>query len=241
MPSKSKKGSNNQNNRAKSAQKRRIRAEQVLLPTAQAQYGTVALATSDLTGPIIRELSKFSTTGTQIYKYRQFYGAVTTSVQLANANTYGSLQFNLAGLDNASAFETLFDQYRIDCVEVTFSPLITMNVTPGIVFPRLYTVIDYDDYVAPTSLAYLRQYDSCIISPPGSGVVRTLCPASALAAYTGTFTGYANRQRQWIDIASPTAQHYGIKFAIEAALTGQTVLQSYDIDIVTYISFKSVR
>lgn len=218
------------------------RVAELLLPTAENQYSTTAVAHRDLKPALIERLLPFQTSGNKIYRIRQQYGTLPALVQVAGAPSFVSAYFALSGLDNSAGFGLVFDQYRIVAIEVSISPQATSQpMASGVTFPRLYTAIDYDDAATPTSIAYVREYDSCVESPPGSGIVRTFTPAMALAAYSGAFTSYANRSMQWIDVASPNVQHYGIKAACDGGQTGQTLLQQYDVDAVIFVEFRNVR
>jgi len=216
------------------------RVANMLLPGPN--QGSVHLARSDLTPRIVKMLSPFNTVGNRTYSLRQPYSIGSIS-QVANVNTFAAYYFALSGLDNLTALGAVFDQYRILCVEVSVRPRTTQTTfaDSANLFPRLYSVIDYDDAVPLTTIGQAREYDSCIESSPGEGIVRTFIPAMSLAAYSGAFTSYAQKTLQWLDIASPTIQHFGLKLALEAGFVGQTNLQTYDIDAVVFLQFKSVR
>jgi len=151
--------------------------------------------------------------------------------------------FQFGYLDNYAAFASVFDQYRIDAVRVTCKPqnnavgLVT-NSTTSLV--PLYCVIDYDNVSNLSTVGAARQYANCIVLEPGESFIRTFQPRAALAGYTGAFGGYANVSPPWIDCASSTVQHYGLKFLIPGATAAQTLLQSWDITFEYYMSFKSV-
>jgi hypothetical protein len=135
-----------------------------------------------------------------------------------------------------------FDQYRINCVRFTIAPqnnaigLVT-NSTTALV--PLYFVIDYDDATALSTEADALQYNNVVVLNPGESANRLFRPKMAVAAYTGTFTGYANMEPQWLDAASPTIQHYGVKVLIPGATAAQTLLQSWDVTIEYWIDFRN--
>jgi hypothetical protein len=152
--------------------------------------------------------------------------------------------FTLSDLDSPSEFTGLFDQYRIECVAFRLMPMqnavgLTTNSTTTCVTP--YVVVDYDDSNALTSAAQARSFESCVIVPPGRACVRQFQPRVALAGYTGAFTGYANVSPPWIDAASTTVQHYGIKLYIPGATAAQTQLQSWTVEREYWISFRKVH
>lgn len=235
MPGKRRQKRRNQRPRASTG-----RVMNMLLPGPS--HGSTHIAKSDLYPSLTKTLARFNTSGREVYRIRQNYG-VGNYPQTPTSYAFGVVYFTLNGLDNVTDFSGMFDLYRIVGAEVTFRPRVTQSTLADYpnVLPRLYTYIDYDDAVVPTNISIVRQYMSCIETSPGEGIVRTLVPCCALAAYSGTFTSYASRSNQWLDIASSTVQHYGVKFAIEPGVAAQTNLQTYDVDAVLFVEFKSIR
>jgi hypothetical protein len=131
-------------------------------------------------------------------------GDIVTSA----VDVFGAYAFTIGALPGSADFLSLFDQYRLSQVTLTFSPV---NID-GIGEP-IYTVLDYDDAAVPTSTDVLRQYDNLKITPVSQYFERTLNPHVALAAYSGAFTSFANMAASWIDSGSPAVQFYGLKYA----------------------------
>lgn len=155
-----------------------------------------------------------------------------------------SYVFSLSDLDNYTAYTGLFDMYRIDCVVFKIIPMqnsITLQTNSTTVPVRLYCVVDYDDATNLTSEVNARGFDTCILVPPGQECSRTFQPRCAIAAYSGTFTSYANQGGQWIDCASPSVQHFGCKIYVPGDVAGQTLQQSWTIEREYYVSFKKVH
>jgi hypothetical protein len=152
--------------------------------------------------------------------------------------------FSLGDLDESTEFTGLFDQYRIDCVCFKLLPMqnaigLTTNSTTTCVTP--YVVVDYDDASAITSAAQARSFESCIIVPPGKECTRQFRPRIAIAAYSGTFTSFANMADQWIDSNSNSVAHYGIKVFLPGATAAQTLLQSWTVEREYWLSFRKVH
>jgi hypothetical protein len=171
--------------------------------------------------------------------------ATTLSLfQFASVDKFLGIQFVLSDLTDYTNWISVFDQYRFDEVQVTIRPLSTsvgLQIPTSIKPPLIYTVIDYDDATTPTTLTELRQYSNCAISLYETVVVH-LRPHMAMAAYGGSvFTSFANAQGQWIDAASASVPHYGVKMGIDGGDSGQTNLQVVQITMRYKISFKNVR
>jgi len=149
------------------------------------------------------------------------YGVLCSS---SSASALFQLYFSLAQLNSYTDFTGLFDQYRISRVRIrvyfsqtqSLATLQTSTTTPNNNTALMcYQVVDYDD-AATTSLANLIQYENCE-SKLCLGKVTDIVikPRIAVAAYSGTFTSYANVKNQWLDSASPNVQYYGFKLGID--------------------------
>jgi len=199
------------------------------------------VARSDLRPKVIRLIRPFKTWGNEMIRVRAPY-SISTISQSNTVNVFGALYFSLNSYPGASSAAAFFDQYRIMAVSVRFAPQYTgAYFVNGSINPRLYTVLDYDDANTPTSIGYLQQYASCITAMPDQGITRVLRPRIALANYSGAFSSFSNVEPTWIDVASPNTQHYGVKYAIDVGAGGQTTIQSYSVDVVLYVEFRSVR
>jgi len=140
-------------------------------------------------------------------------------------------------LSNASVTSGFWDQYRLDAVRIRVAPtqnaiqVVTNSTTT---FTEIAVVIDYDDSTALTSLAAATAYSNCIILNPGESCERTFKPRMAVSAYSGAFGGFANVADMWVDAASNTVQHYGLKCFVPGVTAAQTQLQAWNVTIETY-------
>jgi len=144
----------------------------------------------------------------KVYTFSRSFSAVNLTAG-TSVDVSGSIVVSLNNLPNYTEITNLFDEYRIMQVVCEFLPFTNTNNAPP-----LYTAIDPDDGVTPTSADQLRQLDTCRIVPSNVYFERTFTPMVSAALYTGSFTGYGNiRPTQvWIDNASPNVQHYGLKY-----------------------------
>lgn len=165
----------------------------------------------------------------------------------AATDDYQAFSFQLSDLPNYTQLTQLYDQYRILAVKAEFIPR-----TPPIQYyngtasqsgsaPVLYTAIDLDDTISPTSGSLLSHESvKChgAFTPMSCNkYVRWLRPACAVELYqTGGFGGYGARTNQWIDTTSSSVQHYGLKWWVATAAT--TPAYYYDIVFTYYMEFK---
>lgn len=163
----------------------------------------------------------------------------------ASANSYSGKSFTLQYLAQYATFTALFDQYRIDRIELTFRPVYNVNnfLASGTAganqMQRIYTVVDYDDDASPTTLQQLEEYTNCKIHQYETFTI-SFVPHVANAVYSGAFTSFGNLRSPWIDCASSTVAHYGIKWGVTGSLNA-TYNQAWNVAGKMWVSFKNVR
>lgn len=173
-----------------------------------------------------------------IFRVTQCYESTGFLVSSTIAPTFAALNFQVANLDQISSLTNLFDQYRIEMVEVWTQPQSTTTTTS--ILPStglLHTVIDYDDDTALTTVGQALDYTNVLIGSGVDGHYRRFVPHCAVAAYSGTFVSFTNVESPWIDAASPAVRHYGLK-------TAWTITdQAYHADVVVRIhtAWRNVR
>lgn len=154
-----------------------------------------------------------------------------------------SITFQLSDLPNYTEFTSLFDQYKINAVKLTFIPRYTGSdinpLTTALAVPRVWTVIDYDDTANLGDQNGAYQYQNCKVHMMHKPFSIYLKPRVASAVYsTAVTTGYAPR-RMYIDCANNNVPHYGVKLYVEPTpYDGQ-----FTMSVVAkfYLSMKNVR
>ncbi len=178
-----------------------------------------------------------------VYTFRRSCSLGNVSVGVTGAGD--GISFQLSDLPNATDFTSLFDQYRFLEVRFKFVPTSAPfgPSTSATDFPKLMTVIDYDDATSPASADELRQYDTLQITPNTKAVERIIQPPrAALAAYSGAFTSYAESTLdQWFDCASDGIQFYGLKWYVPpiSVVSGSYVL--WTIECTYTMQFRRPR
>jgi hypothetical protein len=149
------------------------------------------------------------------------FGVVLTASTIAIAG-YG-VSFKLTNLPQQTTFTALFDQYRIDEIELWFEPQV-IDVVLTTAPAKIYSAIDYDDAGTPSSINAMMQYTNCNIGSASQGHYVRFRPHVAIAAYgSGAFSSYSNRSAMWIDAGSPSVEHYGFKAVIPIGTVGYSV------------------
>jgi len=178
--------------------------------------------------------------GNQVYKMSSSWesGAVLTSSTTVFVGA--GINFQLGNIPAASQLATVFDQYRIDLVEVWITPRVTA-ATGGAYSTTTYgnfcSVIDYDDSNTPATIDELTAFQTAIITNGLDGHYHRFTPHAAFGVYSGTFTSFGNITAPWIDAASLFVQHYGLKIGI----TATTASQVYDMYQRLTLSFRNTR
>jgi len=165
-----------------------------------------------------------------------------------NANTYCATAFQLADADQVATFAGLFDQYRIDKVQVKFVPkdnaVNTLNTaSPNDEIPVLTLALDFDDNTAPTSWATVRQYDNAQQIAYGAGGFMVTIKPSITAAIdaAGLFSGYKVERADWVDCTNTGVNHYGLKGVVSALTAGSTSNAWWIISAKYFVSFRHTR
>lgn len=166
-------------------------------------------------------------------------GAITSSTSV---DTLGGFAFSLSDLNEVTSFTNLFDQYKIIKIQVELIPLTipaTMNATGAFYSTALLMAIDYDDSGTPASLQVVKNYQNVRIIPPGTQRVYKFAfePHMALAAYSGSFTSYANLKPRWIDASSTGVVHYGLKYGVATS----AVQVQFQVLTRYVVQFRNVR
>jgi hypothetical protein len=154
------------------------------------------------------------------------------SVEVANlftssttVPTYSGTVFALSALSNYTAYTAVFDQYMIEAIEMWIftgaDGVDSISSSIGI----WNSAVDYDDGNTPTTISQVSDKQTNVASSIQAGHYHKWCPQFALGAYTGSFGGFS-AGRGWIDCASPTVQHYGLKTSCAATPVNPFVFSS---------------
>lgn len=157
------------------------------------------------------------------------------------ADVAGACYFALSDLGQYANLTNVYDQYKINLVEVYLVP--TNLVTSSGVLPPIATAVDFDDATAwgtGSGIAVALNYENVVLTSSLEQKmvkVATFRPRLALAAYSGAFTSYANTEA-WVDAVSPSVQHYGFKWYLPQSTT---ITKSWHIYAKYTVSFREVR
>jgi len=164
-----------------------------------------------------------------------------------NAGIPVDMAFALADLAQKASWEAIFDQYRIDDVKVHVIPVYNVvdahsSASPNNGCPPSVIVLDYDDSTSLATFAAGLEYDNAQIITPYQGCVINVKPKITPAVYAGgVFTGYEVKESDWIDVASDTVVHYGVKMFINPLTNLSTETLGWYVYAAYTVSFKNTR
>lgn len=143
------------------------------------------------------------------------------SFALSGVTIYlGGTSWQILNLPNYTELTALYDQYRIDWIEMEFFYSINSSSGTTSPLPIIYLAKDYDDPGSATVTA-LQQYESCqtwqLGDQRGTGkkVIRVRPNVDINVYNTPASNGYARSGPIFIDTQSPNVPHYGVKIAMD--------------------------
>jgi hypothetical protein len=171
----------------------------------------------------------------QIYTTNAEYETLSAFSSSTTVPVFYGTYFTVGSLDQFSSLSAVFDQYRVDEVEWWCVPNNHVTSQNGGGF--LTSVVDYDDANALSTVPQALDYQNALTNEASAGHYRRFKPHAAVAMYSGTFASYGNIESPWIDCASPSVQHYGIKIAV----TAMSSISGYNTITRLLVSFRNVR
>jgi len=174
----------------------------------------------------------------KIFTFIQSSGQGTVLTSSVSVPVFQAKSWTTADIFQFSSFAAVFDQYRIDDIEVWLEPSgigLTVGYTGNV---KIFSVVDYDDANVPSSVSALQQYTNCTSARLTDGHYHPFKPHIAVAVYNGSFAGFANKKADWIDVASTSVQHYGFKFGIDVTNNSSDV--KLDMHTRITVSFRNL-
>lgn len=147
----------------------------------------------------------------------------------AVSESTGSASFQLTDLQASSEFTAVFDQYRL--VKVLYRWVVTRDTdwattTTNRGYPvRILWCHDFNDSTPPSSSELMQRAGmrEVYINGDDRPVSRwyKLNPATLMVGYESSVaSSYVPKWRQWIDMASSSTPHYGLKWWVGNLFSG---------------------
>lgn len=185
----------------------------------------------------------------QFFKRTAYFNGI---FQVGSAPLSQVAQFRLSDVPGASEFTTLYDQYQIKAVKYTLIPKftnMTLNVNPAggainsAILGNVWSVIDYDDLTPALTLNQLLEYQNTKRTQMNKLHSRYFKPKvlTGIVNSAGVVLNNTAKKNQWLDCATSSTPHYGLKIWFDAVAGTTTTEVQYDLVVKYYLAFKNVR
>jgi ribosomal protein S14 len=185
---------------------------------------------------------RFGDSNMMLCKHHVDKGPIT---QTATAPNSGALVFTISDINDNANYLAVFDEYQIAAIKVRF--IARQNAIPGFSSSTynpgtLVTALDFDDSANP-GLPGLYQYNTCVETGAFESVIRAFKPKVSIATYgNGVVTNYTqytpDKKLGWCDNQYSQIVHNGLKYAITAGATSQTLLSTWTVFCTYYVKWR---
>jgi hypothetical protein len=158
-----------------------------------------------------------------------------------------ALGFTLNDMPQSASWAAVFDQYRFEEIEIHLLPYYN-NQTPQTVFKDVsgasHFVLDFDDTSSLATENAALEYDNVQTAMVYDAISIKFRPAVAPAYYqSGAFSGYGVEpsDRNWLDCASLSIRHYGVKGWISTFSPTSTSIAGWVVYGQYTVSFRNTR
>lgn len=156
------------------------------------------------------------------------------------------ISFQLSDLPAYGEFQSLYDQYKINCIVLSWklmnAPEAQQMAYNSSNYPEVLYAYDYDSVVPATSLNQIRERGNCKqkILRPNSYMKMVIRPKITAPIYNGNAPNfaYAVHKPSWIDCSNPSVPHFGIQFGIDNFQNPNYVLT---VEAKYYISCRNTQ
>lgn len=167
---------------------------------------------------------------------------------LDTAEATDGYRISLDAIDNQQHYRSQWDQYRIDKVRITWTPVRTQQITNAVSailpvvgttnIPMYYTALDRDN-ITNISVENTKQRFGCRQALATQKMVRTFVPTTlvAIEAASPQDLGFACRRKTWIDSTYSKVPHYGVRAAMEEAAPAG--IYRLKVDFEVWVSFRN--
>lgn len=180
----------------------------------------------------------------KFHSFKQNVELATIPV-VAATNSFFNYIHAMVDMPQASQFLSLYDQYRLMAVRITFIPQYNSYQVGGTAstVPVIYTALDFDSATTPTQINTLDNYTTCRKQTFTRPHTRYYKPSPLLNTYiSATTSGQANLSRKtWMNWNTSNVPYYGLIGAITAANPAALVAQSVRVMAVYYFQCRNVR
>lgn len=194
---------------------------------------------------------------------RTFTAQLNTTAGISGTSfpVLNSTSINLNQFPDYTEWTTLFDQYKLNAMKVTFyQPYSDTNASTTAAEQQkviLYTCIDKDSPNPPASLNAMREYPSykrVVLTHDGlkggkaSRYLRSNTVGAAATSVGGNAGGYVQAGPRWFNMVYSGIPHFGLQWAVDVegptgpvGLSGSYFDFSIHIEVTGYFQLKGIH
>lgn len=190
----------------------------------------------------------------RVVNFRRNTATTATQIQPGASSTpyIGALDFQVQSLIDITQVLATFQEYRVNCLVVTFLPTANTtdaaNQTLGVTstsnsyMPMIGWCFDKNDATVPANLNLMQVFDTYRERQFNRPVRIKVWPYQLTGLFNAAFGGlpaYAGVTKAgWTRCASPDVRHYGMKWVIYGLYPNQPYTFQYRV--TAYLSFRDV-
>jgi hypothetical protein len=185
-------------------------------------------------------LRKFmQTPAQQVHTFHKWIAPVELSQ--TTLNVFGTFQFELNDLSEANTFQSLFQLYRIQRVDMMFRPLWRCNsvaTAAAYLPPLLYIAVDVGNLATWTTIAQALDNDNLTIADDQETVTISFQPFVPFEVQSGSATPRGMMPSPWLSTNDTLVRHFGLNYAIQLGGALATEFQSWTVTARYTVQFK---
>lgn len=163
----------------------------------------------------------------------------------APGETRGALTFKLDDIPYYASYQTLFDEYRINWVNVHFTALQNVNqaqVANIITTNPMWTAIDFNDGSTGTPVLDIKLYSNAKAHDITKSFNVFFRPKVLQMIYQSAIaTSYQSVHSGWIPTTDAAVPHYCLKYACEPIAQTAGITDLFRIDVSYGLQFRSQK
>lgn len=214
---------------------------QEIFPSQKSQNIISTRKTVKSYAPYSKRKSKYSPKVTSFVQ-QSYLGTLTST---ATGDSLSILKFNLDDIPGYADLATVFDQYKIDKVELRFVPNGNTNALipggPQQARARLYTAFDANDATVPSTLNEVLQYQNCSQTCYLEEYRRTVYPRLAVNSSDEEGIVTLGPANSWCATSQKDVDWYGLKIGVSASGNLANTTQTWLVLAKFYLSFKNIK
>lgn len=188
-----------------------------------------------------RNLRRVPNVARKVYYFKRSFETTSLTIPAANAAfTPTVFGWSLGNLPNYSEFQQIFDMYKIKAIKVTFIPDVNLNNVATNKRINFYTVLDFNDVGALTSVPEACEYANVHRTTSTKTHKRYFKPACAVKLSDVNSNQFTRADRPgWVSTGNTNIAYGYLKWIADLNPNANDI--TFKVYTTMYIAFKNVR